>query len=216
MRKENVIKLGKDLKGNYITIDLDKRPNLIITGMAGTGKTFLLNNIIKQIKNDSKLYIVENLNYIETIEHYLRTVFEVSVELDNRIKGSSSSSPVYLCIDSNKNLASYKGTDLEPIVDKISNYLIEISSVGRMYNVHLIMIQQRITTEYIDREIKINTSNFVSFNQGLASKVNTSNFISFNQGLASEEIAEDIVNLNRQEFLLFSDGKVIKGKTLNF
>ncbi len=145
-KEDNTFKvaLGMDEKDNVVYFDFDKEKHLLVTGVTGTGKTNLFNNIIMNILikyDDTKVIILDsqgiNYNIYDSIYEVvnneekiidriklLRKEFEDKVRNDNKER-------VVVFIDE-----IYEILSLDNSVKDDINYLLEVASIT---NIHLIV-----------------------------------------------------------------------------
>jgi len=145
-KKDNAFKvaLGMDEEDNIVYFDFDKEKSLLVTGVTGTGKTNLFNNIIMNIlinSEETKVIILDsqgiNYNVYDSIyevvnkeEKIIERIKLLRKQFEDRIKNGTKERTVVL-IDE---IYEILNTD-NSIKDDI-NYLLE---VGSMTNIHLIV-----------------------------------------------------------------------------
>ena len=144
--KENAFKiaLGMDEKDNIVYFDFDKEKSLLVTGVTGSGKTNLFNNIIMNMlinNEDAKVIILDsqgiNYNAYDTIyevinneEKIIDRIKLLRREFEEKIKNNNKDRIVVL-IDE-----IYEILNTEPSIKDDINYLLEIGSIC---NVHMII-----------------------------------------------------------------------------
>lgn len=138
------IALGMDEKDNIVYFDFDKEKSLLVTGVTGTGKTNLFNNIIMNILinyQNTKIIILDsqgiNYNDYESIcevenkeEKIIEKIKFLRKEFENRVKEGNRERIVVL-IDE-----IYEILNKDISVKNDINYLLE---VGSIMNIHLVV-----------------------------------------------------------------------------
>lgn len=136
--------LGLDEKDNVVYFDFDKEKSLLVTGVTGTGKTNLFNNIIMNILinyDDTRVIILDsqgiNYNVYDNIyevvnkeQQIINRIKELRREFEDRIRNGNKERTVVL-IDE-----IYEIMNLDNSVKDDINYLLEL---GSMTNIHLIV-----------------------------------------------------------------------------
>lgn len=145
-KKDNTFKiaLGMDEQDNLVYFDFDEEKSLLVTGVTGTGKTNLFNNIIMNILinyADTKVIILDsqgiNYNVYDSIcevvnkeEQIIDRIKLLRREFEDRIKNGNKERTVVL-IDE-----IYEILNTDNSVKNDINYLLEL---GSMTNIHLIV-----------------------------------------------------------------------------
>ena len=182
--------LGYDLKGNQIVVDMQKTPHLLISGLSGQGKTYMIKTIIKNLNSrvlmlNAFVEDYKDLNNIIHIQNEEEILKKLESLLNNKYKREK---PIYVFFEE---LATIKNK-------KIINTLKELLCIARHYNIFLIGLIQISTKEELQCKSYFNAR--VSFKQ-----IDNSSY----QVALGTSISE---TLNKQEFYLFSDN-LYKGKT---
>lgn len=155
-KKDNRFKvaIGLDEKDNVVYFDFDKEKSLLVTGVTGTGKTNLFNNIIMNILinyDDTKVIILDSqgINYNVYSEIYevvnkedaiINKIRELRYEFEERIRNGNKER-VVVFIDEIYEIINQDNS----IKDDI-NYLLE---VGSMMNIHLIISTDSVIEDNI-------------------------------------------------------------------
>ena len=182
--------LGYNLKGEPIIVNMFKTPHLLISGLSGQGKSFMLKTIIKNL--DTKVIMLNaftddykelnNIIHIQGEEDILKRLESL---LNNRYKREK---PVYIFFEE---LATIKNK-------KIIQTLKELLCIARHFNLFLIGLIQISTKEELQCKSYFNAR--VSFKQ-----VDSSSYqVALNTSISD--------TLKKREFYLFSDD-LYKGKT---
>ena len=145
-KKDNTFKvaLGMDEKDNIVYFDFDKEKSLLVTGVTGTGKTNLFNNIIMNILinySDTELIILDSqgINYNTYSDIYevvndenkiIERIKKIRKEFEEKIINKSNKKTVVL-IDE-----IYEILNIDNNIKDDINYLLEI---GHQANIHLIV-----------------------------------------------------------------------------
>lgn len=145
-KKDNTFKvaLGLDEKDNVVYFDFDREKSLLVTGVSGTGKTNLFNNIIMNILinyNDTKVIILDsqgiNYNVYDSIyeiindeEEIIKKIKELRKEFEDRIRNGNKER-IVVFIDEIYEILNHDNSVKNDI-----NYLLEL---GSMTNIHLIV-----------------------------------------------------------------------------
>lgn len=138
------VALGMDEKDNIVYFDFDKEKSLLVTGVTGTGKTNLFNNIIMNILinyEDTKIIILDSqgINYnsydniyevVNKEEKIIERIKEIRKDFEDKIKNGIKDRVVVL-IDE-----IYEILNIEPSIKDDINYLLEI---GTQAGIHLIV-----------------------------------------------------------------------------
>jgi len=145
-KKEDTFKiaLGMDEKDNIVHFDFDKEKSLLVTGVTGTGKTNLFNNIIMNILinyKDTQIIILDSqgINYndynsicevVNKEEKIIERIKKIRKDFEDRIKEGTNERTIVL-IDE-----IYEILNIDNSVKDDINYLLEL---GSMTNIHLIV-----------------------------------------------------------------------------
>lgn len=145
-KKDNTFKiaLGMDEKDNIVYFDFDKEKSLLVTGVTGSGKTNLFNNIIMNILinyDNTNLIILDSqgINYNTYSDIYevvnnenkiIERIKKIRKEFEEKIINKSNEKTVVL-IDE-----IYEILNIDNSIKDDINYLLEI---GHQANIHLIV-----------------------------------------------------------------------------
>lgn len=143
-RDGNRIPIGLDYKDNAIYFDIEKDKNLLVTGVSGTGKTNLFNEIILNIlmcRDNTRIIVLDSthISYnsydglIEVVndeEDIILKIKSIRKEFEDRVKNNVRDR-IVLFIDEIYEIIKIDNT----IKDDI-NYLLEI---GNTMNIHIVM-----------------------------------------------------------------------------
>lgn len=135
------IALGMDEKDNVVYFDFDKEKSLLVTGVSGSGKTNLFNNIIMNIlinNNNTKVVILDsqgiNYNVYDSIyevinkeDKIIDRIKKIRNEFEEKIKTNNKDRIVVL-IDE-----IYEILNMEPSVKDDINYLLEVGSTAGIH-----------------------------------------------------------------------------------
>ena len=153
------IVLGLDEKDTPVYFDFDKEKSLLVTGVTGSGKTNLFNNIIMNILinyTDTKVIILDSqsINYncydkvykvINDEESIIKKIRDLRKEFEKRVKNGNKDRIVVI-IDE-----IYELLKLDNSIKDDINYLLEL---GGQFNIHLL-----VSTDSILEEDTINLFN---------------------------------------------------------
>lgn len=184
------ILIGYDLKGEPIIVDMKVNPHLLVTGLQGQGKTYMLKTIIKNL--DTKVIMlnafVEDYKDLDNIIH-LQSEKAILNRLESFLNNTyKREKPVYIFFEE---LATIKNK-------KIIQTLKELLCIARHYNLFFIGLIQISTKEELQCKSYFNAR--VSFKQVDAPAY---------QVALNTTISE---TLKAREFYLLSD-RLVKGKT---
>lgn len=145
-KKDNTFKvaLGMDEEDSLVYFDFEKEKSLLVTGVTGTGKTNLFNNIIMNILinyDNTRIIILDSqgINYneydgicevVNKEEKIINKIKEIRKEFENRIRTDNKERTIVL-IDE---IYEILNSDIS-VKDDI-NYLLEVGSVA---GIHLIV-----------------------------------------------------------------------------
>ena len=135
------IALGLDEKDNIVYYDFDKEKNLLVTGVSGTGKTNLFNNIIMNILInyiDTEVVILDSqgINYnvydiiyevINNEDDIIERIKLLRKEFEDRIKNDNNKKKI-IFIDE-----IYEILNKDLSVKDDLNYLLELSTSANMF-----------------------------------------------------------------------------------
>lgn len=157
-KKDNKFKivLGLNEKDEIISFDLNKDKNLLVTGVSGTGKTNLFNNIIMNVLINypkTKLVILDSqsINYndysdlctvVNDEKEIIKTVKILRHDFEERVKNDIHENIIVL-IDE-----VYEIIKMDNSVKDDINYLLEL---GSTYGIHLIVSTDTILDNDIYR-----------------------------------------------------------------
>ena len=155
-KKDNTFKivLGMDEKDNLVYFDFDREKSLLVTGVTGTGKTNLFNNIIMNILinyADTKIIILDSqgINYnvydnvCEVVNDEREIITRIKLlrrEFEDRVRNSNTERIVVL-IDE-----IYEILNIDSGVKDDINYLLE---VGSAMGIHLIVSTDSVLEDNI-------------------------------------------------------------------
>lgn len=143
-KNDNMIPLGLNEEDNVIYFDLGKDKNLLVTGVTGTGKTNLFNNIIMNIlmkKDDTEIIILDSqgINYnsydkvckvVNKEKDIIDEIKNIRYEFEKRVKNNNRNR-IVVFIDE-----VYEIVKMSMEVKDDINYLLE---VGSTMNIHLVI-----------------------------------------------------------------------------
>ena len=158
-------------------LDAIKQAHLLIAGQTGSGKSVLLNGIIRAIlttkaPSAAQLILIDpkrvelidyrdfphTLNYASEPDQMLSALHEAMVIIDRRFfemqrnrQKLYAGGDVYLIIDELADLMTTQPKEIEPILTRIGQ-------IGRAARVHLIVCTQHILSSVISSPIKVNLS----------------------------------------------------------
>lgn len=155
-KKDNTFKivLGMDEKDNLVYFDFDREKSLLVTGVTGTGKTNLFNNIIMNILinyADTKIIILDSqgINYnvydnvCEVVNDEREIITRIKLlrrEFEDRVRNGNNERTVVL-IDE-----IYEILNIDSTVKDDINYLLE---VGSAMGIHLIVSTDSVLEDNI-------------------------------------------------------------------
>lgn len=143
-KNDNMIPLGLNEEDNVIYFDFSKDKNLLVTGVTGTGKTNLFNNIIMNIlmkKDDTEIIILDSqgINYnsydkvckvVNKEKDIIDEIKNIRYEFEKRVKNNNRNR-IVVFIDE-----VYEIVKMSMEVKDDINYLLE---VGSTMNIHLVI-----------------------------------------------------------------------------
>ena len=154
-KSDNMIPLGLNEEDNVIYFDLSKDKNLLVTGVTGTGKTNLFNNIIMNIlmeKDDTEIIILDSqgINYnsydkvckvVNKEKDIIDEIKNIRYEFEKRVKNDNRNR-IVVFIDE-----VYEIVKMSMEVKDDINYLLE---VGSTMNIHLIISTDSVLDDDIN------------------------------------------------------------------
>ena len=154
-KNDNMIPLGLNEEDNVIYFDLSKDKNLLVTGVTGTGKTNLFNNIIMNIlmkKDDTEIIILDSqgINYnsydkvckvVNKEKDIIDEIKNIRYEFEKRVKNDNRNR-IVVFIDE-----VYEIVKMSMEVKDDINYLLE---VGSTMNIHLIISTDSVLDDDIN------------------------------------------------------------------
>ena len=154
-KSNNMIPLGLNEEDNVIYFDLSKDKNLLVTGVTGTGKTNLFNNIIMNIlmeKDDTEIIILDSqgINYnsydkvckvVNKEKDIIDEIKNIRYEFEKRVKNDNRNR-IVVFIDE-----VYEIIKMSMEVKDDINYLLE---VGSTMNIHLIISTDSVLDDDIN------------------------------------------------------------------
>ena len=154
-KSDNMIPLGLNEEDNVIYFDFSKDKNLLVTGVTGTGKTNLFNNIIMNIlmkKDDTEIIILDSqgINYnsydkvckvVNKEKDIIDEIKNIRYEFEKRVKNDNRNR-IVVFIDE-----VYEIIKMSMEVKDDINYLLE---VGSTMNIHLIISTDSVLDDDIN------------------------------------------------------------------
>ena len=154
-KSDNMIPLGLNEEDNVIYFDFSKDKNLLVTGVTGTGKTNLFNNIIMNIlmkKDDTEIIILDSqgINYnsydkvckvVNKEKDIIDEIKNIRYEFEKRVKNNNRNR-IVVFIDE-----VYEIIKMSMEVKDDINYLLE---VGSTMNIHLIISTDSVLDDDIN------------------------------------------------------------------
>ena len=154
-KSDNMIPLGLNEEDNVIYFDFSKDKNLLVTGVTGTGKTNLFNNIIMNIlmeKDDTEIIILDSqgINYnsydkvckvVNKEKDIIDEIKNIRYEFEKRVKNNNRNR-IVVFIDE-----VYEIVKMSMEVKDDINYLLE---VGSTMNIHLIISTDSVLDDDIN------------------------------------------------------------------
>ena len=154
-KSNNMIPLGLNEEDNVIYFDFSKDKNLLVTGVTGTGKTNLFNNIIMNIlmkKDDTEIIILDSqgINYnsydkvckvVNKEKDIIDEIKNIRYEFEKRVKNDNRNR-IVVFIDE-----VYEIVKMSMEVKDDINYLLE---VGSTMNIHLIISTDSVLDDDIN------------------------------------------------------------------
>ena len=202
-KKDNLFKiaLGMDEKDNIVYFDFDKDKSLLVTGVTGTCKKNLFNNIIMNIlinyKNTQIIILdPQGINYndyssICEVENNEKKIIErikkIRKEFENRVKEGTNERTIVL-IDE-----IYEILNIDNSVKDDINYLLEL---GSMKNIHLIVSTDSIIEDNIYDLFKKDNISKLSFYL-----TNRGEYNLFMGEVVNESLNKDGMFLNKEKKL---------------
>lgn len=154
-KNDNMIPLGLNEEDNVIYFDFSEDKNLLVTGVTGTGKTNLFNNIIMNIlmkKDDTEIIILDSqgINYnsydkvckvVNKEKDIIDEIKNIRYEFEKRVKNNNRNR-IVVFIDE-----VYEIVKMSMEVKDDINYLLE---VGSTMNIHLIISTDSVLDDDIN------------------------------------------------------------------
>lgn len=154
-KSDNMIPLGLNEEDNVIYFDFSEDKNLLVTGVTGTGKTNLFNNIIMNIlmkKDDTEIIILDSqgINYnsydkvckvVNKEKDIIDEIKNIRYEFEKRVKNDNRNR-IVVFIDE-----VYEIVKMSMEVKDDINYLLE---VGSTMNIHLIISTDSVLDDDIN------------------------------------------------------------------
>lgn len=154
-KSNNMIPLGLNEEDNVIYFDFSEDKNLLVTGVTGTGKTNLFNNIIMNIlmkKDDTEIIILDSqgINYnsydkvckvVNKEKDIIDEIKNIRYEFEKRVKNDNRNR-IVVFIDE-----VYEIVKMSMEVKDDINYLLE---VGSTMNIHLIISTDSVLDDDIN------------------------------------------------------------------
>ena len=154
-KSDNMIPLGLNEEDNVIYFDFSEDKNLLVTGVTGTGKTNLFNNIIMNIlmkKDDTEIIILDSqgINYnsydkvckvVNKEKDIIDEIKNIRYEFEKRVKNNNRNR-IVVFIDE-----VYEIVKMSMEVKDDINYLLE---VGSTMNIHLIISTDSVLDDDIN------------------------------------------------------------------
>jgi len=170
--------VGKDMYDNYIFIDLQECPHILLAGMTGSGKSVALNSIICGLLKTYEKYDIEFL-MIDTKRVELAPYKKLGEECCKFVTDTNiavkSLEDVCDLIEARYKIMEEQGLRqvddsyykiivvVEELGDlmyeskkQVEQYLVKIARLGRACGIHLIIATQRPTVDIVTGEIKAN------------------------------------------------------------
>lgn len=149
--------------------EITSSPHVLIAGMTGSGKSVLLNQVIKSLDPKTNGLILIDLKKVELIDYRERAIgyadnqFEALRLLELALEGIEkrytkmqrarvkqwTGADIYIIIDELADLMITCRKQVEPL-------LVRIGQIGRAAKVHLIMATQQPSAKIIPTSIKLN------------------------------------------------------------
>ena len=158
--------IGNSIDGDTVAINLKKDPHVLIAGTTGSGKSYLLSNLIKQARKWSKVKVVDIKGEIGT--NAIRSDFSTVRMLSKVLEAvrAKTAEPVVIFIDELGDLilsrepihTGMKGDKpvFEPIGSVAENLLVRICQLGRSQGVHVVAATQRPSIKVCTGILKAN------------------------------------------------------------
>lgn len=222
--------IGKNLNNEEVNIDITKTPHLLVAGATGSGKSCVVNNILKSLTNkydeDYFKMILIDVKKVEFIQYNnmkqlaIPVISEIdkAVSILNKMCKVMDSRYDYLAEKGYKNIQEYNKNNDEKlnyyliVIDEFADLIMQVEEVekivcrlcqlGRACGIHLIVATQRPSTNIITGLIKANmpTRLALSVTNYYDSKV-----------ILDDKGAEKLTG--KGDFLLkYADGETIRGQ----
>lgn len=162
--------IGVDVYNKPITLQVNSLPHLLVAGTTGSGKSYFLNNIYEQLKNEFEFVIIdpkgtEFENGISEIELIHSAVYRLESIMQQRfaemkerkIKKWDKISTIVLVDEYNDiKMNEDYGKEIDAIIKKLAQK-------ARAAGIHIILATQRPSTRVIDGDIKANFPTRICF-----------------------------------------------------
>lgn len=188
-QKDVVVSLGRDIKGNDVQLNLNKNPNVLISGMTGSGKSVCTNTIVTQLYcnyKDVEIYLID----MKSVELNIYKDLKQTKEYTNKLEGARKIVKELLdeCNRRNDLFNRYKVKELSeynkkvspkdrlnPIVciieeavrlmaDKdLNKDLAELGFICRSCSISIITNIQRPTAKLFNPDLKASLTNVIGF-----------------------------------------------------
>lgn len=222
--KENQLYIGKDFKGKNYFLDLNKDPHILIGGVTGTGKSFLLGSILTNLiyNNSDKIEIylsqivkgeIGAFSNCKGVEYTSYDIEEIKLVLEKICKKIDERSEKFTT-NGIKNITSWnnhfkknKMKRVFCVLEELSffmgnedvwEYLLKIMKAGRSCGIHCLGLLQRSTATNLNTDVKAQMTR-ITFRQ--KSVIDSNNIINCNDAIDLRE-RECIVDGNSDKRLI--------------
>lgn len=172
----NEVVIGKDTDGNFLSIDFDKTPHLLVAGTTGAGKSVLLKTLLTSLycyynkANNSRFKkasfviidpkgsefnnwrkVLGAGGYIDNTHQAISTLKNIEGIMDYRYQhmGEKQENDLYVIIDELADLMLTSRFEVEESI-------VRLAQKGRACGIHLIVATQRPTVDVVSGLIKAN------------------------------------------------------------
>lgn len=232
IKQDRILKYNKNREGNIFIgyniidkkfIDINKYSHIIIIGNAGTGKSYLLGNIIKDLQNQdwTKIYINEidkndfakfennysndiiktkcNLQLIEKELYRRKEVFNRNKVINiKEFKEQYNLNTKYIIVILDEysfyTINKYDSKEIRQAKEEIGSMIYKIIALGRSYGINAIISTQRASNEQIDTNIRNIINNKIIFRTSIK-----------NANLISEIAPKEVESLKNTECYLINN-----------